>query len=251
MGNGPTKEEKQIAEIAEKETKLECPVLVDLRHGTIRHRHEEIVKEDEKSKEVKIGYFYHPRLNDFSEDAIMTYEDNNRLKYVFKGPTKDSGKKLYYIYGTKSSDVDKGLTKTNYKPQGKGYNWPQSYRKANNLYYDVIFVPQDDIDEDETNEVSGRQSSMSQIDDILSSASENQLSNDTHVDKENISLKVRTSETVMDLIERISLQLLVPSTNIHFMIDKEEINTNDHLINHYPEDMNVRGQSFPIQLRLT
>jgi len=73
-------------------------------------------------------------------DAIMTYEDNNRLKYVFQGPPKDSGKKLYYIYGTKSSDVDSGLEKTNYKPQGKGYNWPQSYRKANNLYYDVTFL---------------------------------------------------------------------------------------------------------------
>ena len=70
----------------------------------------------------------------------MTYEDNNRLKYVFQGPPKDSGKKLYYIYGTKSSDVDKGFEKTEYKPQGKGYNWPQSYRKANNLYYDVIFI---------------------------------------------------------------------------------------------------------------
>lgn len=70
----------------------------------------------------------------------MTYEDNNRLKYVFQGPPKDSGKKLYYIYGTKATAVDTGLTKTSYKPQGKGYNWPQSYRKANNLYYDVIFI---------------------------------------------------------------------------------------------------------------
>lgn len=70
----------------------------------------------------------------------MTYEDNNRLKYVFKGPKKDSGKKLYYIYGTKTTDKDEGLSKEEYRPQGKGYNWPQSYRKANNLYYDVIFL---------------------------------------------------------------------------------------------------------------
>jgi hypothetical protein len=249
MGNGPTKEEKQIAEIAVKETKLECPVLVDLSHGTIRHRHEEIVREDEKSKQVKIGYFYHPRMNDFSEDATMTYEDNNRLKYVFKGPIKDSGKKLYYIYGTKASDVDKGLAKTNYKPQGKGYNWPQSYRKANNLYYDVFFPEPDEAEDEEHNEGDGRPFSASDIDESLSSTSGTMLNG--AIDKENINLKVLITETVLDVIERISLQLLVPSTNIHFMMNKEELNMNDHLVNHLPEDRKVTSRIFKINLRLT
>ena len=73
-------------------------------------------------------------------DAFMTKADDNRLKYVFKGPPKDTGKRLYYIYGTHISDKDKGFNLDEYKPQGKGFSWPQSYRKANNLYYDVIFV---------------------------------------------------------------------------------------------------------------
>ena len=44
---------------------MDCPVLVDLGHGTVRHR-----KPDEKStanSKVKTGYFYHARLEDFSE----------------------------------------------------------------------------------------------------------------------------------------------------------------------------------------
>merc|ERR1712096_179338 len=132
MGNGPTKEEKLIKKIATKETELECPILVDLDHGTIRHRHEEHALPGDnqgsgQENTTKIGYFYHPRLNDFSEDALMTYSENNRLKYVFHGPPKDTGKKLYYIYGTRSSDKDHGIKHEDYKPQGKGYNWPQSY----------------------------------------------------------------------------------------------------------------------------
>ena len=78
-------------------------------------------------------------LSSFS-DAIMSCDNNNRLKYVFDGPPKDQGKRLYYIYGTNQADKDKGIHHNDYKPQGKGYNWPKSYRQANNLYYDIIFI---------------------------------------------------------------------------------------------------------------
>ena len=93
---------------------------------------------------LHVHYFYYficfPLI-----DAILSGGDNNRLKYVFQGPPKDAGKRLYYIYGTNQTDHDKGIHHDNdYRPQGKGYNWPQSYRKANNLYYDVIFVPRSD-----------------------------------------------------------------------------------------------------------
>ena len=54
--------------------------------------------------------------------------------------------------------------------------------QMNPIYSDFI----DETEEEEVNEASGRQSTMSQIDDILSSASESQLSNDTLIDKENI-----------------------------------------------------------------
>ena len=55
-------------------------------------------------------------------------------------PKKDGHKKVYYIYGNSMSCKDKGITQQEYRPQGKGYNWPESYRKANNLYYELIFI---------------------------------------------------------------------------------------------------------------
>lgn len=55
------------------ETLLECPILVDLDHGTVRHRHEERDNNEEEEDKVKIGYFYHPRLNDFSEGTIVYF----------------------------------------------------------------------------------------------------------------------------------------------------------------------------------
>lgn len=77
----------------------------------------------------------------FALDADFTKATDNRLKYVYRSPPKDTGKKLYYIYGTKVSDNDRGIHHRGYKPQGKGYNWPESYRKMNNLYYEIIFQP--------------------------------------------------------------------------------------------------------------
>ena len=62
---------------------------------------------------------------------------------MFKGPRKDGhSKRLYYVYGTSLRDKDKGMNQQPYRPQGKGFNWPESYRKANNLYYELLFVEQ-------------------------------------------------------------------------------------------------------------
>ena len=49
--------------------------LLHLVHGAIRHRHEEHVglSETEEGNKVKIGYFYHPRLNDFSEGKALPF----------------------------------------------------------------------------------------------------------------------------------------------------------------------------------
>ena len=35
-----------------------------------------------------------------------------------------------------------GIHREEYKPTGKGFNWPESYRKANNLYYEILFTQQ-------------------------------------------------------------------------------------------------------------
>ena len=72
----------------------------------------------------------------------MNPEDAFKFYYVFKGPKKDQSKKLYYVYGTNMNSKDVGIKHEMYKPQGKGYNWPESFRKANNLYYELIFLEQ-------------------------------------------------------------------------------------------------------------
>jgi hypothetical protein len=54
---------------------LDSPALLELGHGTIRYRlpDEKTLEQDNK---VKTGYFYHPRLDDYSEGkcriVIMT-----------------------------------------------------------------------------------------------------------------------------------------------------------------------------------
>jgi len=74
-------------------------------------------------------------------DAEISPEERFKLYYVFKGPKKDGKhKKLYYVYATSVNAKDEGIKQVEYRPQGVGYNWPESYRKANNLYYDLIFL---------------------------------------------------------------------------------------------------------------
>ena len=48
---------------------LDSPALIDLSHGTVRYRHPD-EKRGEENAHVKTGYFYHPRLDDFSEGII-------------------------------------------------------------------------------------------------------------------------------------------------------------------------------------
>ena len=63
------------------------------------------------------------------------------MKYVFKGPNK-AHNRLYYVYGKKFDAEDTGIQRSEYRPTGKGFSWPESYRKANNLYYEVSFPQQ-------------------------------------------------------------------------------------------------------------
>jgi len=78
---------------------------------------------------------------DTFSDAEISPEERFKLYYVFKGPKKDGKhKKLYYVYATSVNAKDEGIKQVEYRPQGVGYNWPESYRKANNLYYDLIFL---------------------------------------------------------------------------------------------------------------
>ena len=76
-------------------------------------------------------------------DAEVSPEEKFKLYYVFKGPPKErKNKKLYYVYATSVNAKDEGIRQAEYRPQGKGYDWPESYRKANNLYYELAFLEQ-------------------------------------------------------------------------------------------------------------
>ena len=53
---------------------LDSPALIDLSHGTVRYRHPDEKRGQDNAK-IKTGYFYHPRLDDFSEGTCMEHSD--------------------------------------------------------------------------------------------------------------------------------------------------------------------------------
>ncbi|XP_065069536.1 uncharacterized protein LOC135694645 [Rhopilema esculentum] len=215
------------------EVLIDCPVLVDLGHGTIRHR-----KPDEKStanSKVKTGYFYHARLEDFSENAEIPEDEDYKLKYVFKGPKK-AHNRLYYVYGKKLDSQDNGIQRSEYRPAGKGFNWPESYRKANNLYYEITFPQQDD--------------DFADFDDDTLSISTSVSSATPPSKKDNITLKVTFSDSCSSVKERLSLKLLLPSFRIHLLLNKNELGDDEQIGDLRTEEQGS-FERFLIQLKLT
>jgi len=212
---------------------LDCPVLVDLGHGTVRHR-----QLDEKStanSKVKTGYFYHARLEDFSENAEIPENEDYKLKYVFKGPAK-AHKGLYYVYGKKLDAEDTGIQRKEYKPTGKGFSWPESYRKANNLYYEIWFPHQDE--------------DLGDFDDDTLSISTTVSSAVLPSKKDNISLKVNAYDTCAVIKERLSLKLILPPINIHLMSNKNELKDDD-IIGELRTEEQRHFERFFVNLKLT
>ncbi|CAH3029674.1 unnamed protein product [Porites evermanni] len=217
---------------------LDSPALIDLGHGTVRYRHPDEKREKDNTK-VKTGYFYHPRLDDFSEDAEVRPDDSFKFHYVFKGPKKDGKvKRLYYVYGTHLSAKDEGIKQEPYRPVGKGYNWPESYRKANNLYYELTFPEQGEGEEDFTDS-----------DSVITGADSPELA-DSVPDKDNMRIVLEEMETVDSLKMRMSLRLLIPSVNFHILYNKKELRPEDIVGDRRtPEQGNWR--KFPVLLHLT
>ncbi|KXJ19271.1 hypothetical protein AC249_AIPGENE27280 [Exaiptasia diaphana] len=134
---------------------LDSPALLDLEHGSIRYRLPDEKRIETESK-VKTGYFYHPKLN-----AEIAPEEKFKLYYVFKGPKKDGkNKKLYYVYATSINAKDGGIKQADYRPQGLGYDWPESYRKANNLYYELGFLESSEEEFSDSDEESDQLSTV-------------------------------------------------------------------------------------------
>eukprot|EP00795_Rhopilema_esculentum_P004513 gene4513-20763_t len=169
------------------EVLIDCPVLVDLGHGTIRHR-----KPDEKStanSKVKTGYFYHARLEDFSENAEIPEDEDYKLKYVFKGPKK-AHNRLYYVYGKKLDSQDNGIQRSEYRP----------------------------ADDD-----------FADFDDDTLSISTSVSSATPPSKKDNITLKVTFSDSCSSVKERLSLKLLLPSFRIHLLLNKNELGDDEQI----------------------
>lgn len=121
---------------------LDSPALLDLGHGTVRYRQDEVSSKTlqldmtdgtidrsekaESKKGLKTGYFYHAKTNTFSQ---LSPQENFKTFYVFKGPKAARNKKLFYVYGKGwGTQPDEGLRKTPYRPQGVGYEWPASFQ---------------------------------------------------------------------------------------------------------------------------
>ncbi len=154
-------------------------------------------------KELKTGYFYHARLDDYSEAATLKPTDQHKFQYVYKGSDRSRGKQLFYAYGIGfSCKDDRFRVRKQYKPKGRGYVWPSSFRKGNHFYYDLSFVTKeaDFYDSDEEDE------------DMK-----------TNVNPEKMRFHLKDSDSIDVLKKRAAVRLLTPSSNIHISYGDVEL----------------------------
>ncbi|XP_071952198.1 uncharacterized protein [Antedon mediterranea] len=211
---------------------IDAPALLDLGHGTVRYRQGE---ENNKNRVIisdpqnKKGYFYHARLDDYSEAASVKNEDKFKFKYINKAPLKAKDKKLYYCYGIGMKSTDgRLLAKAQYKPKGKGYIWPSSYRKSNHMYYNLSFVPQD-------NELSD---SDDETEDVMESK----------VDANKMSFKLKSADNVETLKKRVAVRLIMPVSNIHVSFGDSELVNEDVIGDLRTPTEDAEYQRFTVEL---
>ncbi|PIK47981.1 hypothetical protein BSL78_15129 [Apostichopus japonicus] len=206
-----------LSEYAEKSSKsrqerflIDAPALVDLGHGTVRYREDGTTNPViQKQTDVKTGYFYHSRLDDYSEDATLYPEDEFKTKYIYKGPPKARGKRLYYIYGIGMTAEDqKQKAKETYKPQGRGYVWPSSFKNPNHFFYALEFLIKNDEENDSEDEA----------EDVKTSVNSNLLR-----------FILNDVDTIDTLKKRVAVRLLIPSS-IVFINYREKDLGNEEVI---------------------
>ncbi|XP_041475217.1 uncharacterized protein LOC121423795 [Lytechinus variegatus] len=210
-------------ELADKESKkagggesvlIDAPALIDLGHGTVRYRRNEDQKEKHETADQDVtvnkkGYFYHSRLDDYSEAAIARKDDKYKFRYVYKGAPSTRGKKLFYVYGIgmNSKDARSKVTKQ-YKPKGKGYIWPSSFRNPAHFYYELVFKEQEEEIEESEEESTDVQSK---------------------VDPEKMTFQLKDSDTVEVLKKRAAIRLLTPFSNLHISHKDDELGNADNI----------------------
>ncbi|XP_002742064.1 uncharacterized protein LOC100369744 [Saccoglossus kowalevskii] len=245
MGSGASKTQNvgfpmsPRAEFAEKHAPkgeqalmIDTPALIDLGHGTVRYRRED--NPSIQPDKLRAGYFYHPRLDDYSEEARKRAEDNFKYRYVYKGPKRANDKRLFYVYGVglKSKDQAKMVKKPYYRPKGHGYIWPSSFRKSNHVYCELCFVKQEA-------ELSDSESEGEDLTDIEESGTKT---------VDNMRFSMKDVDTVESLKRRISVRLLIAVSNIHISYNELEL-SNDEIIGNYRNKELGTFKKFTIELQ--
>jgi len=218
-------------ELARKEGKqkvIDAPVLVRLDQGTVRYRFapEKALSENGSHHSLRIdkphqgsaqnnpkrGYFYHATLNDFSEDAAYSKEDEWKFLYVTEGPNRAKQKKLFYVYG-KGMDAgpSQGFVQdTKVKPIGQGYQWPAIFKQPDHVYFDLEFIAQD-------GEIESKDDEMN---DIMHADQENNQAKD-------IQMTLESKNRCQRLKKRLSVRLVKPINHIHIYIQGREIHAGE------------------------
>ncbi|RDD46138.1 hypothetical protein TrispH2_001377 [Trichoplax sp. H2] len=231
---------KTAQKIGDEKPALDSHPIVDLTHGTVRYRSKEnaaISSADDHGK-VKTGYFYHANLEGYERGKALPAQHNFKLHYVTKGPTTDGNKQLHYVYGIGFNAKDSGIRKQPYKPQGKGYNWPKSFRDPNCLYYQLQFAEQE-------GEAEFNDSDNEDIEDIKSV---NVDSTETLIPE--IKITVRDTDTVQDLKKRVALRIFKPINQLHVLHDSLVL-SNDKVIGSLRKDEHGKWEKFTVILKLT
>ncbi|XP_065904215.1 uncharacterized protein [Dysidea avara] len=194
--------------VTEKQELLDSPALLDLGHGTIRYRHNDVKKaEDSSTQDKKTGYFYHPRIELSSADPDVNPESDYKCYYVFKGPPKMQGTKLYYVYGKGFDAKDSGLRKGPVRPTGKGFTWPKEYFPANSVFYDLQILYQAEDTADGTDD----------------NTSVDMLAEEGSMNDNTLKFTLHSDDTLLTLKGKISLHNGLPLSLIHVQHDGQEV----------------------------
>ncbi|XP_061181737.1 uncharacterized protein LOC133190243 [Saccostrea echinata] len=206
-----------------KQYKLDTPVLIDVEHGSVRYRYGRYEGEPaDKTRRVerpfkgedKVGkqnYFYHARLNDFSEKSNATLEDQHKFRMVTQGPARAKDKKVFYVYsiGWNKNTDGKRVMPSMSKEEGKDYAWPQ-IRKPNEVYYDLSFNKEAREGAEDTLEEDRLQQNLSST-----------------ANRQHIQLLLSDEDSVKEVRKYVAAKILKSACDIHVCYEKQELREED------------------------
>lgn len=120
---------------------LDSSPLGDVGPGTIRYRYQQAdsVANIEKNENVQLGYFYHPKLKDYSELGNPDEEESYKFVRVMKGPNNMLNKNVFYACGVGFDGSKERIPPV--LTEGKGG------RIYGHKYFNVTFVEDQEDDE--------------------------------------------------------------------------------------------------------